>query len=129
MVEAEQTKGFQKVGGGSPTQSENFTPSPDFRLFLKISEDLAAPSLHVPMATPAGAAPPLPAAWTALRSPLTVAHTQPARLPPPSFLGAQPSGLFPRGWPSVRYCAGTALRALCPLFKTPTIRPLAWLRG
>ena len=53
-VEAEQTKGFQKVGGGSPTQLENFTES-RFQAIFKISEDLATPSLHIPMATPAGA--------------------------------------------------------------------------
>lgn len=68
---------------GGRLHNRRISQSPDFKLFLKISEDLAAPSLHVPMATPAGAVP-LPADWTALRSPLTVAHTQAARRPSPA---------------------------------------------
>lgn len=36
VVEAEKTKGFQKVGGGSPTQSENFTESRFQAIFKNI---------------------------------------------------------------------------------------------
>ena len=49
-------KGIPEGGRrGSPTQLEIFAQKSRFQAIFKIFEDLATPSLHIPMATPAGA--------------------------------------------------------------------------
>lgn len=87
MVEAEKTKGSQKVGGEVAYTIGKFHTESRFQAIFKISEDLATRSPHIPMATPAGAERPLPPSdWTcALRFSMDPAthccpHLTPTRL-------------------------------------------------
>lgn len=71
---------------GSPTQLENFTQKSRFQAIFKLSEDLATRSLHIPMATPAGAARPLPPSGRT-RAPRVRARGPAHAFSPPGPLG------------------------------------------
>lgn len=135
VLEAEKTKGFQKVGGGR-LHNWRISQSPDFKLFLKISEDLTAPSLHVPMATPAGAVCCCPADWTALRfshslSPTPSPPTLPASQPAARDRGRELASPGLRHWVGRRPCGdmGTVASVPSAYSQESPIGPMATVRG